>query len=373
MVEDGLVSLDDVISKAWAPFKNFRVYKSGNGTTGFETVPLDRAITYRDLFTHSAGLVGYNFWKLGDHAPDNMKYPEAAVMTNPALAALAGIPRNGANFDEQWKEFIKIPLSWQPGVYNRYSIGIDVIGHCMSKIENKALDLIMNERILDPLGMTRTRFFANPADVAKVTVQYQNDPVTRELKPSIFSPYATTRSETSGAISGGGGLFSTIDQYQEFLDMLLGKGTTPEGKRILTAESVKAIMSNQLPDGKLLSEMDSHHKFDAPLSSGYMMYGKGVGHGLSATTTEDPFLARATSTTMPGPAGKGTYSWLGFAGTHFAVDPGNDVTLMIWSQVSFTNWFGEGRYDAFNNMRMEGDFLEYAYKALGLAENSMNW
>jgi CubicO group peptidase (beta-lactamase class C family) len=111
------------------------------------------------------------------------------------------------------------------------------------------------------------------------------------------------------AANGGGGLVSTLGDYARFAQML-GNGGELDGVRILSPSTVKLMAANHLTDAQLAKQ---------PL-------GPGVGFGLDFGVVMDPAAAGT-------PAGKGTYSWGGAAGTWFWVDPENDVVVLGMIQV----------------------------------------
>ncbi|MFP3436021.1 hypothetical protein SB781_40350, partial [Paraburkholderia sp. SIMBA_061] len=48
--------------------------------------------------------------------------------------------------------------------------------------------------------------------------------------------------------SGGAGLLSTVSDYAQFLNTLTGKGTSPEGVRILSQASVELMRTDHLSE-----------------------------------------------------------------------------------------------------------------------------
>ena len=65
-----------------------------------------------------------------------------------------------------------------------------------------------------------------------------------EMKNSHFTPINT---DGGHAPMLGGGLCTTLNDYIHFLSMIYHEGTY-EGKRILTAETVKEMQANQVKD-----------------------------------------------------------------------------------------------------------------------------
>ena len=94
--------------------------------------------------------------------------------------------------------------------------------------------------------------------------------------------------------SGGGGLYSTAEDYIQFGQMLANSGEL-NGKRILSPRTVDLMASNHVGD---LYEAAGR---------------RGMGWGLSVEVVMDPVAAnRRTSA--------GSFGWDGAFGTHFWVD-----------------------------------------------------
>ncbi len=127
--------------------------------------------------------------------------------------------------------------------------------------------------------------------------------------PILADPVHPPRdwSAPPAAAMGGMGLVSTIGDYARFAQLLLDRGEW-HGRRIVSAESVTAQMSNQLPEPLL------EHGFHV----GHMDLRPGFGYGYNGAVFHDPALAGS-------PVGRGTYQWDGAAGTWFWADPEHDL------------------------------------------------
>ena len=111
--------------------------------------------------------------------------------------------------------------------------------------------------------------------------------------------------------SGGGGLFSTARDYARFAQMLLNGGEL-EGKRILKAETIREMTTNQIGE---------HSAF------GIMKYGLGFGLLFDpGRDGADPVLRQ--------------YNWGGLYSTNFWIDPSDEVVTVIMTQVLPTNHGG---------------------------------
>jgi len=105
--------------------------------------------------------------------------------------------------------------------------------------------------------------------------------------------------------SGGGGLSSTVEDYLQFGQMLLNKGQL-NGKRLLSPRTVEMMSSIYAPD---------------------TLPGRprGEGYGLSVRVIAD---SAAAGTALS----DGSFGWSGAFGTHFWVDPKEEVVAILMTQ-----------------------------------------
>jgi CubicO group peptidase (beta-lactamase class C family) len=109
--------------------------------------------------------------------------------------------------------------------------------------------------------------------------------------------------------SGSAGLVSTVDEFLTFA-RLLRNGGEHEGKRLLSAESVAAMTTNQLTDEQVAT-------------AGVILGGRGWGLAQSVVVAPDDVSATP-----------GRYGWEGGYGTTWFNDPHRDVTAIAFTQVS---------------------------------------
>jgi CubicO group peptidase (beta-lactamase class C family) len=113
-------------------------------------------------------------------------------------------------------------------------------------------------------------------------------------------------------LSGGGGLWSTPDDYQRFCQMLLDEGSGPGG-RVLAAESVRAMRQDLLEPQVYVQVIP-----------GYRI--PGARFGMNVQVITEPQGDNAIY-------GKDTYSWGGAFGTYFWVDPVNQLFVSGMVQI----------------------------------------
>ncbi|MEM8772251.1 MAG: serine hydrolase domain-containing protein [Pseudomonadota bacterium] len=324
LVDDGVMALDDPVSKFLPRYANARVYVGGDTLETLETAPLNRPLTIRDLMRHTAGMA---YKSQTDH-PVNQLYVLRGIDTGSG----ADIPpQDGsapvASVGELAARIAEIPLLHQPGERFVYGNAHDVLGAVIEAASGERLGAFMKQRIFAPLGMDDTRFMVAASDEARMTAAYSAktttpgeggvlrsarlDQLTQgELAladPSVDSVFSKPR-----AIDyGGAGLVSTAEDFARFARMLLNGGAL-DGKRILSEAAVAEMTSNQLSD-EALAAADG-------------LLAEGLTYGLGVAILDDPSSARA-------PLPTGSLLWGGAASTNFWIDPENKSVGVVMTQV----------------------------------------
>ena len=281
LVEEGKVRLNDPVSRFIPQFKNLKVAvaqpasaggASGAGQQGepaaprFYAVPAEGEITIKDLLTHTSGLVS------GTISNSEARKPDVRLKDKESNADY--IPRLGG-----------LPLEFQPGSRWAYSAqaGFDTLVLVAEVASGQKFDQFARQRIFGPLGMKDTYFYTSDDS----------------FKPRIASRYnrsekgltkvTTEANFMNGAfLSGGGGLFTTAEDYLQFGLMLLNGGQV-NGTRRLGPRTVEVMRSMHIPD---------------------TLPGRprGEGYGLSVRVVNDP-VQRGTLLST------GTFGWSGAYGT----------------------------------------------------------
>src|SRR6185312_15312852 len=116
LFEEGKLSLDEPVSDFLPAFKDLRVLDKFNPSdTTYTTVPAKRAITIRDLLTHTAG-IGYP--AIGTPA-------ENAIYAKTALTG--GVGTKGPKLSDAMTNLGNVPLFFQPEEGWKYGLNMDVL------------------------------------------------------------------------------------------------------------------------------------------------------------------------------------------------------------------------------------------------------
>ena len=291
LVDEGRLELDAEVASILPAFEGLEVgVEAEDPETGEPTlarVPLERAMTVRDLFRHTAGLT-YGYFARSPVDELVLGLLGNRELTNESLVAGLG----------------ELPLKHQPGSRFEYSLASDVLGHVVEVVSGTPLDEFMQERIFDPLGMVDTGFHVDESRRERVSVLYRRR--GRELIPASGddAPDPTARPKW---LSGGGGLFSTTEDYLRFCRMLLAGGVLDEA-RVLEEGTSRSMATDQL---------------EGIPASALMLAGGSFGLGLAVTTRD----ARRGMN-------QGATWWGGYAGTSFWIDPKADLIGVFMIQNS---------------------------------------
>lgn len=151
-VEEGLLSLDDPVSKYLPSFKNqvVRLPQAGPVTPILPRV--NRDITIRDCLRNTTGLT------TGRSAPLSYLTDYGDLV---AKAGLMTPPQRPGNIREQLDALAGLPLDNQPGTAFVYQVGYPIVGTILQMVTSQTLDEFYQERIFQPLGMMNTSFYLN--------------------------------------------------------------------------------------------------------------------------------------------------------------------------------------------------------------------
>lgn len=302
LYEQGKVQLQDPVTKFLPEFKDVRVFDKGT-PSAFTTREPARMITVHDLMTHQSGLT-YDF-----------------MLTHPVDALYRNMKINGARSEkltlaELPGAVAQMPLVFSPGEQWNYSVSTDIVGRLIELISGQTLDVFMEQNIFTPLGMNDTSFAIAEDKLDRLTHNYNRDPLSKKITLAD-SPARTIYRPGRKFLSGGGGLLSTITDYYKFCEMLRCGGRLGKVK-ILGHKTVAFMTSNQLPNNETLVER-------ATGSFSEVGYG-GTGFGLGVAVVTQPQYATAAGS-------KGNFSWGGLASTFFWVDPVEDMTVILMTQM----------------------------------------
>jgi CubicO group peptidase (beta-lactamase class C family) len=294
LVEEGAIGLNDPVSRFIPSYARTTV--AVRTDTGVAVVPARRAVTIRDLLTHTAGI----------------SYGMDSIVAERYRAANLG-PASGYGwyFADKAEPICvtmerlgTLPFVAQPGARFVYGYGSDILGCVVERASGMPLDAFLEARVFGPLGMRDTRFFL-PADqrdrLATVYAARQGGGLERAAEgPRGQGSYADG---PRMSFSGGAGLVSTASDYGRFLQMLANGGEL-EGVRLLSPMTV-ALMTADHVDSLFATD------------------GRGFGLGFE-------ILEREGAAGMMGSVG--TFGWGGAYHSSYFVDPRERLVAVLLTQ-----------------------------------------
>jgi CubicO group peptidase (beta-lactamase class C family) len=290
LAEDGLVGLEEPVDRLLPELADRRVLRRPDGPLT-DTIEAERAVTTRDLltFTWGFGMQGAMFM-----APE--PWPIVSAVAERELSSFGPPqPDTTPEPDTFMARLGELPLLAQPGERWLYSAGSQVLGVLAARAAGAPFEDVMRERVLAPLGMDDTAFYAN--DTSRLATAYEN--VNGELTVSDLPDGQWSRPPR--VPDGAAGLVSTAEDLLRFGRMLL----LPGGNPVLTAGTVAEMTSDQLTPAQ-----------QARVWPGFSFLGdRGWGYGVSVT--------------------EWGYTWEGGSGTSWANVPDQDLTVVVLTQRAF--------------------------------------
>jgi CubicO group peptidase (beta-lactamase class C family) len=209
---------------------------------------------------------------------------------------------------------LRLPLVFDPGDKWQYGINIEWVGRIVETVSGQTLDVYFRDKIFAPLGMQDTAYITPAEQRARLASVHQRQADGTLVPQPLETP------STPEFWSGGGGLYSTGQDYLTFLQMLLHEGSF-NGVRLLRPEMVALMGQNHignLPAG-VLKTANPARSNDVDFFPGAEVRW-GLGYMLNM---------------QPGPSGRsaGTVSWAGIFNTYYWLDPVQRVTGLILTQI----------------------------------------
>ncbi|MCW2680538.1 MAG: beta-lactamase [Frankiales bacterium] len=301
LYEQGAFSLNDELSTYLPEFADARVLVGGNADQP-KTVPATEPIRLWHLFSHTAGLT-YAFTR--SSVLDEM-YKLAGA--DPLVDASADL----ATMCARWAS---LPLLFEPGTAWNYSVATDVLGRVIEVLTGETLEQAFSRIVLDPLGMTDTRWWVDGDDIGRLAALYVPNPAGGgAVRYDAMGDHAL---KPPALLSGGGGLVSTAADYARFTQMLL-RGGELDGARVLSPRTLAYMTKNHLPGGGTLVSLGRGQFAETAYD--------GVGFGLGFGVNVDPVRSRVS--TSPG-----EFTWGGLASTAFWVDRTEQLTAHFYTQL----------------------------------------
>lgn len=299
LYEQGLIDLLDPVDKYLSGFANMKV------ATDKGLVDAKSKITIRQLLNMTSGLV----------YPGEASEPEVAMeRIHIDLHARAVGGEKFTNLDI-CNELGKAPLLFHPGEGWHYGISADIAAAIVEVVTGIPYGEFLKKEIFEPLEMKETGFYVEESQIDRLATMYSRVDEKGSLCEADekalewLNLYAPTNPPYIE--SGGGGLYSTLEDYRHFVQMLMAGGCY-KGKYLIGRKTIEYITKNQL-DEKQLAWVD----FDSIVGYGYGNFMRIMMH---------PEVTGSNGSV-------GEFGWDGLPGTYFFVDPKEELMMVYMQQI----------------------------------------
>lgn len=302
LVEQGLIKLDDDLSAVLPNMAKIPILNNGQLTAP------KNAITLRHLLTHTSGF-GY------DVTDSQLFY-----------------------FDKSRWSYDDLPRRFESGTAFLYGTSTDWVGKLVEKISGLTLEEYFRNNITGPLKMHHT-WFNLPDSLKRYIVSYGNrggdgkQPL-KELPDRIPAKPVTE-------FSGGGGLFSSPNDYATLLQCMLKYGRLGN-VRLLKKRTVRLMNKNQIGD----ISMEHAGAFFNPAACCDLKTNK-----LTSKTTKWGLAYLIDNEDKPYGRKAGTVLWGGVFNTLYFIDYKSGLAVSLYTQnLPFNNEQTNTLFEKFSSL-----------------------
>ena len=301
LAEEGKIQLLLPVSRYLPEFKDLKVgVEKKDPATGKVELVLEtanREMTVQDLLRHTSGITYGPFGKSMVKDLYNKANLSDWNQTSAELVA----------------KLSQLPLQYHPGTTWDYSMSTDILVRIAEVTSGVDFDSFIADRIIKPLKLTDTAYWAEGAERQARIAEPQINPATGSR------PLVHDVTKKQKWVPGGIGLVSTAHDYARFCLMFLNGGTM-DGVRLVSRKTIEHMTSNHIPPGyKYASPIQMQILWPSP----GMETGQGFGLGFAINCEPDR---------SPLPGSKGVYYWAGVYGTTFFVDPKEQLIAIMMNQ-----------------------------------------
>ncbi|HEX6565358.1 MAG TPA: serine hydrolase domain-containing protein [Chthoniobacterales bacterium] len=302
LIEEGKLGLSHPIKDYLPEFNEMQIF--GGNAQQRELIPAKVPINVHHVFTHMSGVT------YGDNdEPIDEIYQASAMEKADSLAGLV-------------RELATLPLNREPGTAYQYGFSTDILARVVEVVSGQPFDRFLQERIFGPLGMTDTGFRVDAAKLNRLAKVYKHG-TNGELQPVQHFEFEVIEGQKKFPM-GGSGLFSTIEDYSRFAQMLCNGGEL-NGVRVLSR--------------KAFEQMTVDHLAGKPVAN--RTYSEGYGFGLGVAVRINDGLAGTLGTL-------GAFGWSGKATTYCVIDPAEELVLLVFTQ--HLPYDEHGLFEQFTNL-----------------------
>lgn len=202
-----------------------------------------------------------------------------------------------------------VPVEFEPGTDWMYGYGHDIIAALIQIISGKTVGQFLKDEIFGPLGMEDTAYRYYDGNESRMVSYYRKG--KNGVMKKIPGPLDEYHQPDAIYESGGAGLYSTVNDYLKFSQMLANGGIY-NGNRIIGRKTIDLMRQNQLSKKQLKS-----------FTSSYLA---GYGYGLGVRTLMNTAEGHSNGTV-------GEFGWTGLLGTYLSIDPHEGLSIVYMHQM----------------------------------------
>lgn len=248
LVEKGVLTLDDPITKYIPEFKHLKVAVGPNGEDlgslnnyadnikqtvrekdcPLKTVAIQKQITIKDLIIHEAGF----YYQTGIKCLDEMLSQANLVDSQDSQTLI--------------NKLASLPLIQQPGPNYYYGTNTTVLGLVVERATGESLSKLVEEIITSPLAIDNLVYKLSEG-VSLLPKFSGADGQLRIMKPNeqdIFKGDVPAYQTSDQLYLGGEGMIATTAAYADFLQVILNYGVSND-YRMLKKETIELMTSPQ--------------------------------------------------------------------------------------------------------------------------------
>ncbi|MBE7036731.1 MAG: beta-lactamase family protein [Ruminococcaceae bacterium] len=281
LVDRGMLSLNDPVKKFLPEFKDIHITTADGTDLGIATTDM----TVLHLLTHTSGIGNSKSFQMCDKDKKTVN--------------------DTVNF------FAKAGLDFNPFTKQVYSAiaAFDVLVKIIETITGEDFEEFLQRELFNPCLMKDTTFSPTSEQMLRIIAMHDKKDekriIGKTFEGCVFGDYPF------GHNLGGAGLVSTLPDYAHFVTMLLDNGKT-ENKQIISEKTLKLLSHPHVT------------KEDLPGN-----FNRGL--GVRVVTENDESI-------LP----LGSYGWSGSYGTHFWIDPENNIAC-VYMKNSHIDVRGDGQ------------------------------
>lgn len=295
LVEEGRLSLQDPVAKFIPEIRDMHVAVTGDDGE-VTLVPLKRDITIYDCLNHSSGI------GTGPIRP-------SGGMATASTANVLGNIYPGMPLEERVKLYAQGPADFQPGEGTGYSafMAFDILAYVIGCASGMDFNTYLQKAVAGPMGIRDLTFTPDEEQLSRL------GPIIGKNEGRLFDETETSMlwllvdPMKCGYHSGGAGILGSLEAYSAIAKMLLDGGVY-NGVRVLKEETVR-LMSGKGTNLELRFEEEAYW-------------------GLSLANFDRP--ERMDRGLEPG-----SFGWSGAYGTHFYIDPKNEMCVILMTCGSY--------------------------------------